>query len=154
EVRIQTSSGTAQRVSGTAWEFYGTNCAVEASASNVATSSSATCGSLAPATSGDLLFQYVFVSNSMFPTDTNSFASGTSGDGNIAWRLGFEDITDAGQAAAQYGVYRSTSVINPGITLSASIDFESVCVAMKPASQGADVPSGIQIRGIQHTSIT
>jgi len=110
-------------------EFYGA-AVLDASSCATGTSTSVTAGSLAPTIAGDLLYQ---VSYSASSSSETSFAVGSQS--NIAWAFAFQLHGDG--AAAQYGVYSSTSAINPAFTQGASNSFISCAVALKASAAGS-----------------
>jgi len=110
--------------------FY--NAAVlDGSSCNTGTSATITAGSITPTVTGDLFYQISYAGS---PTpQTASFTPGSQS--NIAWSLVFQLLGD--DAAAQYGVYNSTSALNPTFTQAASASFISCALALKSTTAGS-----------------
>jgi hypothetical protein len=129
-VRVTLNSGQLNGYwQPTVSEFFNA-AALDASSCATGTSTSVAAGSLTPTTTGDLLYQ---VSYSASPSSEPSFAAGSQS--NIAWAFAFQLHGDG--AAAQYGVYNSTSAINPTFTQGSSNSFISCAVALKPSATGS-----------------
>jgi Fibronectin type III domain len=125
-----------------AWAMECTNVgALDVNNGNIGTGTTVTAGSITPTATGDLLVQFS-VNNSVTPN--NSVASWTVGSqSNITWQFAVADRGSA--AAAQWGVYNSTSSINPTMTVGTA-GFASVVAAFKAAAAGTSFPAtGIQI---------
>jgi hypothetical protein len=111
---------------------------------NHGTGTSVTAGGTTPTTSGDLVYQ-VAVSLSRNQT---SFTEGTQG--NITWNLLSADLMDGW--AGQYGVYNSTSAVNPALTMGTSQKWASGAILLKTGTSGG-VPSGMRIVHLIHENI-
>jgi len=112
-----------------------------------------TSGSMTPSVSGDMIIQ--FISNSSpFERPTN-YVVGTAGSPNITWQLCDSDMYDT--VGAAWGIYSSTSAINPSITIggSAPQHMDSVAAAFKAATgAGAgNLATGMRIVGIQCNTV-
>ena len=105
---------------------------------------SVTAGSLTPTTSGDLAYQVAF----SLSVNQSSFAAGSQS--NISWNLLSADLLDGW--AAQFGLYNSTSAINPTLSMGTSQKWISAAVLLKTGSSGA-VPSGMRIVHLVHENI-
>ena len=139
-------SGTAPPyVSGLASEFYNvaTSNAIDGTTGNNGTSTSVTAGSLTPASSGDLIYQY-----SVQDSTSNPMISWSQGS---SWTLLSADVMDS--TAAQYQVQSSAAAINPTMGMSPSQNFNSIAIALKPATAGTAPPPGIRVNRVQHNSI-
>ncbi len=111
---------------------------------NFGTGASCQAGLTGALVTGDFIYQAVF----QF-TAGNTIAAGSQA--NITWKLLSADVQD--QMAVQCGVYNATASFNPTITQSASGHFLTVAVALKAASSGGSVPSGISANAIEHISL-
>lgn len=114
-------------------EFYNiaTSGAVDCtSAGNHANSTTVTAGSCSPPTSGDLVVQYYW---NDYTVATTAVTAGSQT--NITWQLLAADY-DTG-IGVQWGVYNSTSALNPTMTTAPS-GFASVAIFIKSASAGSD----------------
>jgi chitodextrinase len=105
---------------------------------------SVTAGGLTPTTSGDLAYQVAF----SLSVNQSSFAAGSQS--NISWNLLSADLLDGW--AAQFGLYNSTSAINPTLSMGTSQKWISAAVLLKTGSSGA-VPSGMRIVHLVHENI-
>jgi hypothetical protein len=108
------------------------------------TGTSVTTGSLTPTVSGDLVYQIVF----SLSASQSSFIAGSQG--NIAWNLLSADLTDGW--AAQYGVYDSTSAINPTMSMGTNQKWVSAAILLEAGTSGS-VPSGMRIVHLVHENI-
>jgi hypothetical protein len=108
-------------------------------------STTVTAGNITPSSPGDLLYQCV--SRTEVPAAT-SFTQGSQS--NITWQFLDADVLDG--MACQWGVYNSTSTINPTLTMNGGSGYVSVAIALKAASAGS-VPSGMYIARILHENI-
>ena len=139
------------RVAVTGAEFYNvaSSAAVEASSSFTSTSGSATmsAGSITPTTAGDLIYQCGVRSQT---PSTNSYTAGSQS--NITWNLQATDTLDG--LVSQWGVYNSTATIDPQLTMSSNSGYVSAAIALKAASAGKPLPSGMQIIGIEHIALS
>ena len=124
-------------------------------ASNVSTGTEVTAGSLTPGNSGDLVLHFAFVDDLGSGAGGGSVPPAITGASlfpqpNISWALKHAELLDG--ALMQYGVYNSTSAINPEMTVAPSATVMSIAIAIKGASAGAQ-PSGIYIGGTQVVSL-
>jgi len=108
------------------------------------TGTSVTAGSLQPTLSGDLAYQIVF----SLSANQSSFTAGSQG--NISWNLLSADLMDGW--AGQYGVYDSTSVINPTMSMGTSQNWVTAAILLKQGSAGS-VPSGMRVVHMVHENI-
>jgi hypothetical protein len=105
---------------------------------------SVSAGSLTPTVSGDLAYQAVF----SLSVSQSSFIAGSQG--NITWNLLSADLMDGW--AGQYGVYDSTSAINPTMLMGTSQKWMSVAVLLKSGATGSN-PIGFKINHLQHNNL-
>lgn len=113
-----------------------------------ATMTTVSAGSFTPATSGDFLFEYYF------NTNANSSTAITEGSqSNITWRLASSLFTEG--TGSQWGVYNSTSAINPTMSQMASGATGTVAaaIALKPSLAGSGPPSGMYIYAVHGETI-
>lgn len=110
-------------------------------------SSTVQSGSLTPSVTGDLLVQCGV--RSQTPAVT-SFTVGSQS--NITWSLIGTDLLDG--LACQWGVYNSTSAINPQFTMASNSGYASTTIALKSGASGSARPAGMQIVGVQHEDVT
>ena len=129
-----------------ATEFDNVIGADAASAGERGTGASLAAGSITPSTSGDLAYQigYSLSSNQR----QSSFTAGSQS--NTAWGLLSADLMDG--LAAQYGVYTSTSAIDPTMAMGTGGTWISAAVLLKTGSAGG-VPSGMRIVHLDHENI-
>ena len=117
--------------------------ALDVSTVNSANSTSVTAGSVTPKYSGDFFFQ---ASWNDYNVATSTIAPGSQS--NITWKLIQADRL-AGNAA-QWGVYASTSALNPTLTYGTA-GFITGAIALRSSSAGTAQPSGIRVIGIADT---
>jgi hypothetical protein len=117
---------------------------IDASAASQGSGTSVTAGSMTPTAVGDLAYQVVF----NIPIKQTSFTPGSQS--NISWSLLSADLLDGW--AAQYGLYNSTSAINPALTMGTSQKWVSAAVLLKTGTSGG-VPSGMRIVHLIHENI-
>ena len=98
---------------------------------NDATATTYTSGSITPTQTGDLFVEFGFNNGT---GHTTSFTAGSGSDSNITWTLLGADYNDA--TVAQYGVYSSTSALNPTIRTGTSGAYTGCAVAFKSGSGG------------------
>lgn len=117
-----------------------------AGSGNAGSGTTATSGNITPSQTGDLLYNIVFSRNlnNGWPAQT-SFTPATQS--NITWNLASADLVDG--LAVQYGVYSSTSAINPEQALGTSNPWISAAVMLKAGSAGS-VPTGFRIVHLIH----
>jgi len=108
------------------------------------TGTSVTAGSLTPTVTGDLAYQVAF----SISANQSSFTAGSQS--NISWNLLSADILDGW--AAQYGLYNSTSAINPTLSMGTSEKWISAAILLKTGTSGS-VPSGMRIVHLVHENI-
>ncbi|MGB6898577.1 MAG: immunoglobulin domain-containing protein [Candidatus Acidiferrum sp.] len=101
-------------------------------------------GSLTPSVTGDLAYQVAF----SLSTNQSSFTAGSQS--NISWSLLSADILDGW--AAQYGVYNSTSPVNPTFSMGTSQKWISAGILLKTGATGG-VPSGMRIVHLVHENV-
>jgi hypothetical protein len=99
---------------------------------------------MTPTVSGDLVYQ-VAVSRSL---NQSNFTAGSQG--SITWNLLSADLRDGW--AGQYGVYLSTSAINPTMTMGTNQKWVSAAILLKSGNSGS-VPSGMRIVHLVHENI-
>jgi len=108
------------------------------------TGTSVTAGSMTPTVAGDLAYQVVF----SLSTNQSSFTAGSQN--SISWSLLSADLMDGW--AAQYGLYNSTSAINPTLTMGTNQKWVSAAVLLKTGTAGG-IPSGMRIVHLVHENI-
>lgn len=108
------------------------------------TGTSVSAGAMTPSASGDLIYQVV----SSISVNQSSFAAGVQS--NINWNLLSADLMDG--FAGQYGVYNSTTAVNPTISMGTSQKWVSAAVLLKAGASGS-VPSGMRIVHLIHENI-
>lgn len=113
-----------------------TSCLDTHNSNAAATSTTFTAGSITPAQSGDLLEMVGCAAGT--PART-SFTVGSQT--NITWAKRGDDIIDG--CMAQWGVYSSTSAINPQFTTSPTSTFIGTVMAFKPSSSSGTLPTGM-----------
>ena len=146
KISITFSGGTPAFVTGMASEFYNVapSNALDGSSGSNGTGSSVTSGSLTPANSGDLIYQYAVQDSA--PGSMVSWTQGGS-----PWSLLSADVLDG--TVAQYQVQASAAPINPSLTMAPSQNFNSVAIALRSATAGNAPPAGIRAVRVQHNSI-
>jgi hypothetical protein len=111
---------------------------------NSGSGTTAAAGSLTPSADGDLVYQIV---TSLSLVQTGFTASTQSG---TAWNLLSADLMDGW--AGQYGVYGSTSPINPSLSLGQSDSWLSAAVLLKAGTAGGS-PGGLRIVHLVHENL-
>jgi hypothetical protein len=105
-----------------------------------------TAGNVTPTVTGDLA--YTIVNALSTNQDQSSFTPGSQA--GLTWQLASADLMDG--FAAQYGVYNSTSAIDPAMTMGTSKSWIAVAALFKSGSAGS-VPSGMRIVHLDHENI-
>ena len=95
------------------------------------TATTYTSGSITPTQTGDLFVEFGFNDGT---GHTTSFTAGSGSDPNISWALLGADHSDA--TVAQYGIYSSTSALNPTIRTGTSGPHTGCAVAFKSGGGG------------------
>jgi hypothetical protein len=146
KITVTFSGGGASYVSALATEFYNIapSNALDGSSGNDGTGTSVTAGAFAPASDGDLIYQYAVEDSSSNPI--NSWTQGAS-----PWQLLSTDTQDA--SAAQYEVQTSAAGVTPTLGMSPSQNFLSVAIALKAGNSGSAPPAGIRVVRVQHHAI-
>ncbi|MGB6130434.1 MAG: hypothetical protein WCC14_18835 [Acidobacteriaceae bacterium] len=139
------------------WIAEFTNCGGldVASEGNHGTSTTATAGSATPAVTGDLVIDEMDADYQSPKTVTMTPTVGSQT--NITWAL--LAASRAALGAVQWGVYTSTSALNPSMTYSVAgagntNGFVSIAIFLKPASSGPGIPAGPWIYGMKDSWIT
>lgn len=147
-INLNASSAAATHVSAYVMEVKGcaTSNALDGSSAATGTSSSAAAGSFTPSVSGDLVLHWVSVTNIFVGPGTSTITPGTS------FLLTAGQVIDDNTFLAQR-VYNSTSSLNPTMTLSASLQWESVSIALKSSAAGASPSAAFRIKAIQHQNV-
>lgn len=150
-VSFNVATETFIAVHGMEFSNVAASSATDGNNGNFGAGLTATAGSVTPTQTGDLVIQGMFTSHAVA---ASTFVAGT-GQANISWNLATSDLQDG--MAMQWGVYNSTSALNPQMTYTTggTAGFVTACLFLKASAsaQGSDVPSGIRIRGIQHISL-
>lgn len=148
---VKSSAGTNGYVAVSASEYYNiaTSSALDAqSCSTGASSTTISAGTITPASSGDLLWQWAADANANTP-QISSFSAGSQT--NITWQLNGTDINDGD--ATQAGVYNSTSALNPTFKNGTSAPFDSCVVALKAANAGSAPTRAFRIVHMLHAEM-
>lgn len=111
-------------------------------------STTITAGNISPAVSGDLLLMWSC--RTQTPAAT-SFTAGT-GQTGVTWALLDADTDIVDGCSSQWGVYSSTSTINPQMTTSGGSGYVAAAMAIKAASAGT-APSGMYVQAIGHWQV-
>jgi len=117
-------------------------------ASNAGSGTAITAGSLTPGTTADLLLHFAFIDKD----GTVPMLSSASlfSQSNITWAQRHAELLDG--ELLNYGIYNSTSAINPQMTVAPSSAFISIAIAIKGAA-GGGTPSGIVVNSIQDVNM-
>jgi hypothetical protein len=119
---------------------------------NNGTGTSITAGSLTPTAIGDLAYQVTFNLNitqgGFSLPSSSSFMAGSQT--SITWSLLSADLIEG--FSAQYGVYNSTSAINPTMAMGTSQKWVSGAVLLKAGNAGSNA-SGMRIITLEHNNI-
>lgn len=109
-----------------------------------------TAGSFTPTTSGDMIFQYCF--NALPYERVTGITVGTAGSPNITWKIGGLSLHDTHWIT--WGVYSSTSAINPSTTTAGTdaAHGNSIAIAFKSSAAGT-LATGMRVVGIQTSTI-
>lgn len=123
--------------------------ATDGSSTNTSASGSSTmtAGSITPTAATDLFL--MCGQRSQTPA-TTSFTVGSQS--NITWKFLGTDLLDG--MVCQWGLYTSTSALNPQLTMGTNSGYAAVAIALKTGAVGNARPNGIQIVGIQHEDVT
>ena len=117
---------------------------IDGSACGLGATTTVAAGSVTPNYSGDLVLQYAW--NETIATINNCGACGvhyTKGNqSNITWAKLFDGWAWA--YGAQWGVYNSTSALNPTFTVSTA-GFNSSAIFLRSSSAGTSRPAGIYV---------
>jgi hypothetical protein len=145
-ITITFSGSPASYVTAVASEFYNVaqSSAVDSITSGAGNGSSVSAGSFTPVTSGDLIYQYAIQDSTSTPM--TSWTQGAN-----PWTLLSADLLDG--AAAQYQVQASAASITPALSMSPAQGFNSVAIALRPASAGTPPPAGIRVVRVQNNSV-
>lgn len=144
------TSTNPARLAVTGAEFYNvaTSSAVDTSygASSAGGSSTMSAGSITPGNSGDLIYMCGVRSQTPTQNIANPYSPGLQS--NITWTLQATDNWDG--LVSQWGIYSSTSAINPQLTMGSASGYVAASMALKAANAGSPRPAGMQIVGIEH----
>jgi len=108
------------------------------------TGTAARAGTLTPSRSGDVVYQVV----ASLSWSQSSFSAGSQA--NVGWELLSADLLDGW--AGQYGVYNSTSALQPSLTLGHSDNWVAAAVLLKSGSAGG-IPSGLRVVHLLHENV-
>ncbi|MGC1089477.1 MAG: immunoglobulin domain-containing protein, partial [Candidatus Acidiferrum sp.] len=117
---------------------------IDTTSASQGSGTSVSAGSLTPSVSGDLAYQVAF----SLSVNQSSFAAGSQS--NISWNLLSADLMDGW--AAQFGLYNSSSSLNPTLSMGSSQKWISAAVLLKTGSTGG-APSGMHILRLVHENI-
>jgi hypothetical protein len=133
-------------------EFANVTAADGVGSGNKGTGTSITAGNLTPTQTGDLVYQVVFNLNittiSGGVSNVGGFTQGSQS--NITWTLLSSDIEDGW--AGQYGVYNSTAMINPTMSMGTSATWVTAALLLKAGSAGS-VPTNMRVLHLQHVNL-
>ena len=157
--QITITYGGANAAFCDAWAGEFNNCAtsspVDVSTSNTASSNTVQAGSFTPTVSGDLI---VMVAEQDSQGAVQGWAAGSQT--NITWALADADRGNGSGVgpicqAVQWGVYTSTTALNPQMTKTDSNtgQYNAVAVAFKSASAGAAAPAGVYVSDVNHYNL-
>jgi hypothetical protein len=118
---------------------------LDAASCNSGTSSSITAGQLTPTASGDVILQVSYA-----PTHASNASFGAGSQSNITWALAHTLLGDG--SASQWGIYNSTSAINPTLTAGTSNPFLSCAIALTATSTGG-APSAFHVVHQEHDAM-
>lgn len=122
-------------------EFCNVTAIDGAALSTTGNSSTMTTASITPAQTGDLI---VYAGVRVTSVTTTSFTAGSQS--NITWKLAGPNIFNG--FSMQWGVYNSTSAINPQMTMATSTQWTAMALAFKAGASGTARPStGIYVIG-------
>lgn len=141
-----TGSPVTGYISVSASEYYNVAQASALDAQSCHAGSSSTsiaAGTITPASSGDLLWQWAADENS---TGVSSISAGSQS--NITWQLNGTDIGDGD--ATQAGVYTSTATVNPTFSSGSAQPWDSCVVALKAASAGTAPTQAFRVVHMLH----
>ena len=149
-ISVKNSGGTVGYLAVSASEYYNIAITSALDAKDCSAGSSSdtiTAGTITPANSGDLLWQWAADANT---ASVSSFAPGSQP--NISWQLNGTDIhaSDATQA----GVYNSTASINPTFTSGSAEPFDSCVMALKAANAGTAPMRAFRIVHMLHAEMS
>jgi len=146
EITIAFIGGMPTHIAATAFEYsnIATSNALDASTTNSGSGSSITAGNFTTTAANDLLWQYAI-------QDTSSSTVTTWTAGPSPWALRTADDLD--DQAVQDQFQPSAGGSTPTMTMSPSDTWNTVAIALKPASAGSSAPAGIRVVGIQHYAI-
>jgi hypothetical protein len=147
-ITLTFNGGSGKYISVAVSEFYNvaTTGALDATSGHSGSGGTVTAGSLTPTMSGDLIYQYAVNDD---PGYSDSWTQGAG-----SWNLLSADWL-TGQAD-QYEVQTTAAAINPALTQRVHSGttgaFNSVSVALRPATAGTPPGNGIRIVHLQHNS--
>jgi len=146
EITIAFIGGMPTHIAATAFEYsnIATSNALDASTTNSGSGSSITAGNFTTTAANDLLWQYAI-------QDTSSSTVTTWTAGPSPWALRTADDLD--DQAVQDQFQPSAGGSTPTMTMSPSDTWNTVAIALKPASAGSSAPAGIRVVGIQHYAV-
>lgn len=119
-----------------------TSSALELSTAAFNSTSTVAAGSVTPLYSGDLVVQFAWNAYACCITPGITWTAGSQS--NISWQLWLAD--NEYDAGAQWGVYNSTSALNPTFTDAGSIvGFATLAMFFRSSTAGTAQPSGSQV---------
>ena len=114
-------------------------------------STSITAGSVTPSASGELLGQWAFVGDANLGNGPIPNFFTVSSQSNITWQ--FSDQSEYDAQAMQYGVYNSTSAINPTFTAEQADTWDSVAAFFTPGTSGGLPSQAFRIDHVLHLNV-
>ena len=145
-ITIAFIGGMPTHIAATAFEYsnIAASNALDASTTNSGSGSSITAGNFTTTAANDLLWQYAI-------QDTSSSTVTTWTAGPSPWALRTADNLDNQAVQDQFQLSAGSST--PTMTMSPSDTWNTVAIALKPASAGSSAPAGIRVVGIQHYAV-
>jgi hypothetical protein len=145
-ITIALIGGMPTHIAATAFEYsnIAASNALDASTTNSGSGSSITAGNFTTTAANDLLWQYAI-------QDTSSSTVTTWTAGPSPWALRTADNLDSQAVQDQFQLSAGGST--PTMTMSPSDTWNTVAIALKPASAGSSAPAGIRVVGIQHYAV-
>lgn len=134
------SGGALSEPAVMAAEYYNAG-ALDVAVTHTGSSATMTAGSGTPVATGDLVVQAAIRTSTR---TTTAFTPGSQS--NITWQLAGPNLLNG--HTMQWGVYHSTSALNPTLTAASSDQFASVALFFLSSSAGSARSAGIQVVGI------
>lgn len=149
-----TFSAASTFIMATVTEFtnVATSSAVDVTTANTLIATTVTAGSFTPSVTGELLYQVGFQDSNGPGQSTVNFTAGSQS--NITWALAPAGTSTLDGSFVQWGVYNSTSAINPQATADTSLSYITIALGLKSGASGSVPGTGIRVAGIQHVAFS